>query len=328
MPFCFLTLFDHRYLTRGWAMFESLKRHCPDSHLWVLALSPECALELNRRDDPQLTVIPLSTLEGAQPELLQAKANRSAKEYYYTLSSASCYYLLTSVPGVDLLTYLDADTYLFSSPAEVFESLASSSIGITPHNFSRWRKGQERFGKFNVGWVTFRRDVAGMECLEWWYRQCLDWCFERIETNRYADQKYLDVWPSKFKSVKIIDNPGVNAGPWNLGAYHRTMRDGAVYLNGQRLVLFHFADLTEVLPGVINTQLAGCGVFSGPVIRWRIYRPYIEHLMSLSRTSLQRGLGPQILPSVIGGVRLKHLVRTALGVMLMQYLLYCRGKVI
>jgi len=328
MKLFFVTLFDHRYSARGIALYHSIREHCPDFHLWVIALTPECSNLLTRVTLPGLTIVSLGTLEGILPELRSAKLNRSLKEYYYTLSSASCQYVMECCREVDLITYVDADTYFFSNPTHVFEDLAGKSIAITPHRFSRWGRGLERYGKYNVGWVSFRRDTDGLRCLKSWYQECIDWCYERLENGRYADQKYLDNWPAEFRSLRVIEDPGVNLAPWNLGSVALGSQGKMVLVDKRPLVFFHFEDLAEVLPGVINTQLGAYGVFAGPTIRWRIYGPYIKHLKSISKTALRKGIGPEVLSAVAGGAQVKQLLRMVAGCLLMQYVYFIRGRIV
>ncbi len=38
----FCTLFDSRYMSRGMAMYESLKKHCNNFHLYIFAFDDPC----------------------------------------------------------------------------------------------------------------------------------------------------------------------------------------------------------------------------------------------------------------------------------------------
>src|SRR5207237_1146927 len=84
----------------------------------------------------------------------------------------------------------------------LFEEMQAKSIAIIAHRFSDAFRKWEWNGIYNVGWVTFRRDDNALSCLRWWREQCIEWCYDRIEDNRFADQKYLDDWPTLLGSVR------------------------------------------------------------------------------------------------------------------------------
>ena len=44
----YCTYFDHRYLDRGKALYQSMLAHCGDFNLFVLCLSMECYEELQK----------------------------------------------------------------------------------------------------------------------------------------------------------------------------------------------------------------------------------------------------------------------------------------
>ena len=175
----------------------------------------------------------MSELEEADPELLGAKANRSIVEYYFTLTPAWMLYLLEQVKTIEMITYLDGDLVFYSDPEVVFEEIGEGSVAIVPHNFFPAVQEKEKCGKYNVGWLSFRKDEAGLSCLRWYRERCLEWCYDIIEEDRYADQKYLDYFADKFENVVIIYNPGVNLAPWNIGNYELQNIDGQIQVNGR-----------------------------------------------------------------------------------------------
>src|SRR5437868_3188599 len=105
----FCTYFDHRYLPRGLALTESLRRHCPDFRLWVLCLSRECHDILTQLALPELRLIDLAEFARGDDALLQAKQNRSLIEYYFTCTPSLPLYVLNADPDVETVTYLDSD---------------------------------------------------------------------------------------------------------------------------------------------------------------------------------------------------------------------------
>jgi hypothetical protein len=153
--------------------------------------------------------------------------------------------LLAGRAGVGRITYLDADLFFFASPAPIFEAMeeAGASVLITAHRFPYWLNHYERHGRFNVGVLVFSGDAVGLACLNEWRDRCLEWCFDRLETDRYADQKYLDAWPARWGAgLLVLGDAGVNLAPWNWGA-HRCEVDaaGRVRADGRELIVFHFA---------------------------------------------------------------------------------------
>lgn len=240
----YCTYFDSGFLPQGHALWRSLAKHDPDSVLWVLALDEAVARLLGALGGSFLKVVTLAELEAADPELTRAKATRSRAEYYFTLSPCWPNYLLRKRPDIDRVTYLDADMLFFGSPESAFAAMdaAGASIMVTAHRFPEYLRHYERHGRFNVGILSFRRDDRGLACLHDWRSRCLEWCHDRLEDGRYADQKYLDDWPARFgDALLVLDDPAVNLAPWNWMNTACAVKLGRVEVAGRPLVLFHFA---------------------------------------------------------------------------------------
>jgi hypothetical protein len=274
----FCTYFDARYLARGLALVSSLHRHCPDHRLWVLCLDDDCYAALQRLAVANLVPIRLEDFERGDAALQAAKRNRSLFEYYFTCTPSLPLFILRRDPTVNLLTYLDADLFFFHDPEPIFEEIGAASIAIVPHRFPASKRHFERYGIFNVGWLTFRRDAAGLACLEWWRRQCLDWCFDRDEPGRFADQKYLDDWPVRFPGVHVIGHAGANLASWNLLNHRLAERNGHVWVDDQPLLFFHFHHLKRQRSWLFETDLDVHGVTPDRVLKEHVYTPYCRLL--------------------------------------------------
>jgi len=189
-------------------------------------------------------VVTLAELEAGDPALAAVKSDRTRVEYYFTLSPCWPRWLLATHPEIERVTYLDADLFFFASPEPVFAAMdaASASVLMTAHRFPAGLQHYERHGKFNVGILSFRNDAAGRACLADWRERCLAWCHDRLEDGKYADQKYLDDWPTRLGAgLLVLEHPGVNLAPWNWVAHRCVVSDGQVTADGEPLVLFHFA---------------------------------------------------------------------------------------
>src|SRR5436190_22792112 len=146
----FCTYFDHHYSARGLALYQSLKRHCPEFKLWILCLDEPSHSELTRLNLPEVSLLALDELERGDPALLGAKENRSRIEYYFTCTPSLPLFVFAQCPQAQLITYVDADHFFFSNPGVMFEELGENSISIIEHRFPPHLKEWEDRGKFNV----------------------------------------------------------------------------------------------------------------------------------------------------------------------------------
>ena len=287
----FCTYFDHRYLTRGLALWQSLRTHCPEAVLWVVCLDQLCHDALQRLSLPAINLLTLADLEKAFPELLTVKNERSAVEYFFTNTAFLPLYLLRNNPSMGRITYLDADFFFHGSPEHVLNDTSRDSIVITPHRYSESHREHEKFGLFNVGWVGFRNDERAIKCLEWWGAKCVEWCFDRVEPDRFGDQKYLDQFPRLFEGVRILEPKNVNAAIWNIGDARITSDESGVKIAGEPLVCFHFHGFKMRGAWLLQTNAGYWGVPMSQDFKRLIVGPYLATLAEQERRLLQAGLG-------------------------------------
>lgn len=281
----YCTYFDAGFLVHGLALLRSIGSFDPEGSCWVLALDDKTAAMLRAAGLPKVTVLELGELEAADPELLAARSSRSKVEYYFTLSPCLPHWILQREPGLKRITYVDADMMFFSSPEAYFREMseASASVMMTRHGFPDFLKHYGKHGLYNVGILSFANDEAGRGCLNRWREQCIEWCHDRLEEGRYADQKYLDEWPARLGSrLKVCDNPGVNLAPWNW-MNHTYAFDGGVQVGGVPLVLYHFARFRPICGDWFwSSGLLDYGVMPRR-LRNAIYAPYWKALEAARR---------------------------------------------
>lgn len=279
----YCTYFDSRYLTRGITLYESIcKQSSRPICLWVLCLDEESHKILARASLAGMQLIRMEDLEGADPELAHAKSNRSTVEYFFTSTPCLPRYILNANPEIADITYVDGDLYFFSDPEQIFLDIGANSIAITPHRFAKRNTGREQLGIFNVAFNYFRRDADGIACLEWWRERCLEWCYDRLEDGKFADQGYLNDWPERFCGVKVLNHPGVNLAPWNVEDARLTSRAGRIYSDGEPLIFYHFHALKVLSGRLFNPCWENYEIKPPGVLRRRIYQPYIEHYRMVS----------------------------------------------
>ena len=241
--------------------------------------------------------IPLCDLENADGNLKSVKTNRSRIEYYFTCTSCFLRHLFDKYSIIDLLTYVDADLFFYSSVRSLFDEMSAASILIMPHRFPDRLRNKEQFGHYNVGLLAFRRDTEGLRCVDWWRTRCLEWCFDRVEADRFADQKYLDRWPELFHQVCVSRQQGADLAPWNVERYTISKAGGRILVDGQPLIFYHFQGYKQLSACYVDAGLSSDGVrFATTVIRY-IHVPYVEavmrarHLLKIRFPDLQYGSG-------------------------------------
>ena len=283
MRYNFCTYFDSNYLARGLALYHSLKKHCQDFRLWVLCMDEDSYAALSRMKLSGMELIALKDFEKGDSGLEKARKDRIRIEYYFTCTPSLVLFILNSFSDVDLITYIDADLYFFADPRPLFEEMRDNSIAIIPHRFSPQNKWNLIFGIYNVGWLSFRRDENGLKCLMRWRELCNEWCYERVEDNKFADQKYLDNWPGDFKGVAVLETKGADVAPWNVTNYKLCAAKDNVTVDGDTLIFFHFHAFRHLFWRVYTTGLSIYKARPDKVIRDYIYKPYLGVLLEADK---------------------------------------------
>ena len=247
------TFFDRNYLVKGVAFIESLHRHEKnDFELFVVCLDELTRIVVERLHFPRVTAIPLHDIEAGDLALNIAKHNRSLVEYYWTASPTISLRILERNPRIEVLNYLDADLFFFSSPDPIWKELNGHSVLIHGHRFPPRLKSCEKWGKYNAGMLCFRNDPKGMEVLYRWREESNEWCYYQMKDGNFANQTNLDKWTERFDGVGELQNIGAGLSPWNHEQYsYNSDKEGRPFVNGIPVTFYHFHALEFVNPYVI-----------------------------------------------------------------------------
>ena len=270
MNFC--TYFDSYYMLKGLGLYTSLERLSDDFHLFVMAFDQECFDKLKSLNLKHMTVELLSTIET--PELLAVKPTRSRGEYCWTCGPSAIYHFLTKYE-LDTITYLDSDLMFMTDPSVVFQEVGNTSVAITEQGIGD--KEARTYGKYCVQYMTFRNDKDGLGALTWWRDSCIEWCFQKLEATRYADQKYLDEFPRRWDNVHVIENLGVGIAPWNMHRYE--YKDQSFTYRGKEypFVFFHFHGVkVEIIDNILH--ISSLHHELNTTLIEKFYQPYAELL--------------------------------------------------
>jgi len=298
----FCTYFDRNYLDKGLALYYSLVRHCQPFNLWVLCMNNETYLDVSRLRLPGLTPISLPHFENDDPKLLEAKKNRSLIEYYFTCTPSLILKVIQKNPEIDVLTYLDADLYFFGSVEPAYKELGSGSILLIEHRFAHNLKDAEQYGHYNVGLLSFRNDANGLAALTWWRDRCLEWCYDRVEDGKFADQKYLDDWTNRFKGVVVLQHKGIGLAPYNFANYDYSAKDLTfrlfqapvkIYVDQYPLIMYHFHGVKQRMKKIWDMDVYASKTPLPDVIKNKVYLQYIKELIRIREECVEQGIGPR-----------------------------------
>jgi hypothetical protein len=291
----FCTYCDRGYAARLLCLHDSLVAQGEAFRLHVLCFDAETETVVTAVNSPGLVAIPLTELLAADPAYAAVRSQRSRVEFYFTATPVIVRHCLAREPLVDRMTYLDADLFFYRPPSEVFAEQGEASIGIVPHRFPPHLQAANKHGTYNVAWVSFRRDREGLACLEWWRERCLEWCHDHVDQGRFADQGYLDEFPRRFRSVRSLEHPGINAAPWNMENVRLTRAAGQPRLNDRPLLFYHFQGIREIVPGWFDPGLRAYHMRLTPAWRDAIYLPYLRRLAQQQRRVRERhGIQPML----------------------------------
>jgi len=277
----FGTLFNINYVNRGLALLESLRLHEKNFRLYVLCLDDLTHEYFLKNEPNEVVPIALSDIEIMFPNLRQAKTNRSLVEYFFTLSPALPLYLLRKF-NLPQITTLDSDIFIYSSLNPVFEEMGENSILISPHRFAPGLKHKEVYGLYNVSFQSFKNDNIGISCLEEWLKNCTDWCFDKLENGKFADQLYLDSWIEKYKNVWVISHQGAAVAPWNLSGSELKMKEGVLFVNDVPLLFYHFHGVKFLTESLVLHNLNEYDVKLTDLVVKHLYGPYLIKLARYS----------------------------------------------
>jgi len=273
----FCTIFDYAYFAKGLALYHSLSKVC-DFHLYTFSPSEKCISAIHQKNFPNVTVIPFKEIETK--ELLKVKATRTLGEYYWTIKATCIKHLFNNIK-LNFVTYVDTDSFFYSSPKPFFEELGEKSVLIVPHNFSPQYIKEIKNGIFNAGFISFKNDKLGLIALDWWNEKFIEWCFSKKEDGKFGDQMYLNQL-ADFEGVHTLKHRGALAN-WNVQQYKFIKTNDSIIgkaesYNEFEIIFYHFHYLK-----FLNSNKVELGrKYLPKEVFTLFYKPYIELLLELA----------------------------------------------
>jgi len=271
------------YLPQALVLAESVRRHAPEARLTLVlvdALPSSGSTNARWLEDGLFDdVVTAEELIGSDHESWM---------FGYDVVEAC-----TAVKGRALVRlldrgnsvlYLDPDTALFGSLAEVQDALDSCSVLLTPHQLEPVAPDgpavEEEIctlahGTYNFGMFGASPSEEGRKFAEWWSSRLEQLCVDDIGRGLFVDQRWGDLVPSFFPNFSILRHAGVNFASWNLHQRHLSVDDrGDYWVNDDPLVMYHF---TKALG--IGFEVSKMKMMQNPLVAdlWRWYLERIEY---------------------------------------------------
>jgi hypothetical protein len=248
-------------LHQALAMIESIINYNSSYQFYLFCVDDESYELLSRMTLKRTTVIKDSNINNKM--LIEAKQERKLSQYCWTLKPYAILHIFNEFDNIHRVIYVDTDIYFYSDPETIFKNAPKWSVLYTTHKVNNLANG---------GFVCFKRDRTGLSALEWWKKQCIKWCSEYYdEHGNLGDQGYLNSFKQMYSKIHCSKRPGVNVAPWNQHLLEFEYIDGKIYVNGTRLIFFHFSCLR-----MFNKWDYWIGFDVTPISY--IYEPYIDVL--------------------------------------------------
>ncbi|MDP4264236.1 MAG: hypothetical protein Q8941_17030 [Bacteroidota bacterium] len=241
----FCTIITADYYPKALTLFKSLIQFNPSAPLQVLVADNKPVSPAMERPD-LIRLIPASNLAGYSlcDDLYKKYAHNDMDSFRWSLKPVFISYLLEN--GFDKVLYLDCDMFFFGDYDFLFLELDNASVLLTPNwiNSNPLLDKDSFFSLFTSGFFSagfIGANKMALPALKWWAGACHFMMGAHIEHGIRADQKYLDVFPVKFETTKIIRHRGCNIGAWNYEECKRELVNGKVLINAEFPVIFvHF----------------------------------------------------------------------------------------
>lgn len=236
----FVTLTDANYLPRAITMYRSLQHHHGNFDLWVLCFD-QLSFEILQEWQLQ-AIFPVAPSDFENEELLAQRPLQNPFEYYWSYKPHAVLRTL-DITNADIVTYMDCDFLFFSSPEPIFDELGAGDLLIQPNNFSSlYGRHVVTDGYYCSCYFSCANSERSRVALRRWHKQNSDWCFAKVDlaNNRFADQKYLDDWPTQFPNIRENSVVGANIAPWNVQKYAISERGGQIFANNAPLIYYHY----------------------------------------------------------------------------------------
>lgn len=271
-------MFSKDYLIQGLVLIQSLLRTSSSKEIWVLAFDRETFKIMSKLNLNSVVVVNLEEEQILHRTYMSFRKSRSISEAIFSLKPHWIDLVLSKASGGRIVFYADADSMFFQKlPSRMIER--EQSIFVSPHRFGAGETSERKVGRYNAGFVGFRKDRYGLTAIRTWKALCDDWCKVDSSTGRYADQKYLENISEMYSNHVYEMEMGINMGNWSFHSESSVLEtNGFILIDNSNLVSFHYhcVQFSRLLANLDIERYTTIGNSKG--IYRQVYMPYLRAL--------------------------------------------------
>lgn len=239
------TLCSINYLGQAKTLGDSLRKSNPHVRFIIGLVDKNTEqADLSFLGDLEVLEVDKINLDG-----LDDMANRySIVEFLTSVKPFYFNYLFKTYPSADKIIYFDPDIMVFSSLKELEDNLDKYEIILTPHftnpirdKFLPTEKHTYSTGVFNLGFLALSRGDNSQALINWWEEKLRYECILDLTRGFFVDQLWMNLAPAYFDKVFIEKKAGYNMAHWNLHERQLSETGEGYFVNGEKLVFYHFS---------------------------------------------------------------------------------------
>ena len=263
------------YLPTFLSLYDSIKND-KTVKLFVLCYDEEVKKFLKKKIKT-CTLITTKDIELKNPEIKNKKYN-NFNEMHGVYRLAYAQYLLRKIKKP--IHLIDSDIFFFNKPNLLNDLVRKikASVAFAKHNYFFNKKVMEnKYGIYNAGYIYFNYDQNSLNFLNKYRKLCYDfisWDTKKIGKSNFADQTYLEKLIKINKNIKIINHSGVNAAPWNIGGFNLSQKNKKLYVNGEKLIFYHFSGIRTLFNKFFFFNLYHYNRKNLPKVKQHLYKKY------------------------------------------------------
>ncbi len=275
---CFFTIVSKNYLPYARTLMESIRQHSPGSDLIVVICDKVNPSELENKvfDILPIDQLNIQDFDEFVFQYTILELNTAVKPFAFEHLFRKFEY--------SKVTYFDPDIRIYGSLQGLLNYLENYQIVITPHLTGPLNDGKRPYesdilkaGTYNLGFIALSEGQDSRHLLTWWSGHLRKECIVDIANGIFVDQKWIDLVPGMYDSVKIIREPGWNVAYWNL-LHRKITKEKAVFLvNNSPLIFFHFSGI-KAKEKIFSIHQNRYQYDSLPTAIRELVDDYIEHL--------------------------------------------------